>query len=224
MTLHVAGREPAHRIAVVTAGLSEPSSTRLLADLLGEATASALRWRDGRGRRAAPAGPRDHRRPADRLPQRRPGAGDRDRHRRRRGDRGDPGVQRFVLRPVQVVLRRPRERRARRHPGAGRRDGRHGPPLARARARPASAVQLPARGRRAHRRLRRERGLGRHRRRRCPAPPHRPRGRRARRPRRSPARSPPAATSSTATSRRWGASRTCWGADLPRNESGRAGR
>jgi FMN reductase len=40
--LRLAGREPAHRIAVVTAGLSEPSSTRLLGDLLGEATAAAL--------------------------------------------------------------------------------------------------------------------------------------------------------------------------------------
>ena len=40
--LHVAGREPAHRIAVVTAGLSEPSSTRLLADLLGDATVAAI--------------------------------------------------------------------------------------------------------------------------------------------------------------------------------------
>lgn len=40
--LHLAGREPEHRIAVVAAGLSDPSSTRLLADLLGEATAAAL--------------------------------------------------------------------------------------------------------------------------------------------------------------------------------------
>jgi FMN reductase len=40
--LHVAGREPDHRIAVVSAGLSDPSSTRLLADLLGSATATAL--------------------------------------------------------------------------------------------------------------------------------------------------------------------------------------
>ncbi len=42
MTLRVAGRQPQHRIAVVAAGLSEPSSTRLLADLLGEAAATAL--------------------------------------------------------------------------------------------------------------------------------------------------------------------------------------
>ena len=33
---------PGHRVAVVTAGISEPSSTRLLADLLGDATAAAL--------------------------------------------------------------------------------------------------------------------------------------------------------------------------------------
>jgi FMN reductase len=45
MTLKLAGSgQPTdvRRIAVVTAGLSEPSSTRLLADLLGEATRSAL--------------------------------------------------------------------------------------------------------------------------------------------------------------------------------------
>ena len=40
--LHLAGRDGVHRIAVVAAGLSDPSSTRLLADLLGEATATAL--------------------------------------------------------------------------------------------------------------------------------------------------------------------------------------
>ncbi len=47
--LHLAGADrpdDVRRVAVVTAGLSEPSSTRLLADLLGEATAHALR-RDG---------------------------------------------------------------------------------------------------------------------------------------------------------------------------------
>ena len=42
MTLRVAGREPERRIAVVSGGLSDPSSTRLLADLLGSATATAL--------------------------------------------------------------------------------------------------------------------------------------------------------------------------------------
>lgn len=45
MTLKLAGGSPAddvRRIAVVAAGLSEPSSTRLLADLLGEATRAAL--------------------------------------------------------------------------------------------------------------------------------------------------------------------------------------
>jgi FMN reductase len=44
MTLKLAGSQPSdvRRIAVVTAGLSEPSSSRLLADLLGEATREAL--------------------------------------------------------------------------------------------------------------------------------------------------------------------------------------
>jgi FMN reductase len=37
-----AEKSPSRRIVVVTAGLSDPSSTRLLADLLGEATAAAL--------------------------------------------------------------------------------------------------------------------------------------------------------------------------------------
>src|SRR4051812_30802730 len=36
------GRSDVRRIAVVTAGLSEPSSTRLLADLLGEAVRAAV--------------------------------------------------------------------------------------------------------------------------------------------------------------------------------------
>ena len=43
--LHLAGTpgpRAARRIAVVSAGLSEPSSSRLLADLLGEATSAAL--------------------------------------------------------------------------------------------------------------------------------------------------------------------------------------
>jgi FMN reductase len=43
--LHLAGRPTTgdvRRIAVVSAGLSDPSSTRLLADLLGQATADAL--------------------------------------------------------------------------------------------------------------------------------------------------------------------------------------
>ena len=38
--------EPGRRVAIVTAGLSEPSSTRLLADLLGKATVAALAQRD----------------------------------------------------------------------------------------------------------------------------------------------------------------------------------
>jgi FMN reductase len=45
MTLRLAGADHStdvRRVAVVTAGLSDPSSTRLLADLLGEATRAAL--------------------------------------------------------------------------------------------------------------------------------------------------------------------------------------
>ncbi len=43
MTLRLAGSsEDVRRIVVITAGLSEPSSTRLLADLIGEATKVAL--------------------------------------------------------------------------------------------------------------------------------------------------------------------------------------
>lgn len=43
MTLRLAGSpEDVRRVVVITAGLSEPSSTRLLADLLGEATKVAL--------------------------------------------------------------------------------------------------------------------------------------------------------------------------------------
>ena len=46
-----------------------------------------------------------------------------------------------------------------RYAGAGRRDRRQRPALAGARPRAAAAVRLPARGRRTHRRLRRDRGL-----------------------------------------------------------------
>ena len=74
-------------------------------------------------------------------------------------DRGDAGLQRVVQRAVQDLLRRARQGRAGRHAGAGRRDRRHRPALAGARARAAAAVRLPARGRRADRRLRRQRGL-----------------------------------------------------------------
>ena len=65
-------------IAVVSAGLSVPSSTRLLADRLAAATVDGpARPRDrrrGPGRRAARARPRPGRPPGHRLPQRRPAA------------------------------------------------------------------------------------------------------------------------------------------------------
>ena len=61
-------------LAVVSAGLSTPSSTRLLADRLTAATVAALRARGDRrhrrGRRAARARPRPGRQPAHRLPER----------------------------------------------------------------------------------------------------------------------------------------------------------
>ena len=61
-------------LAVVSAGLSNPSSTRLLADRLTAATVEAAarprRRRDGRGRRAAGARPRPGRQPGHRLPER----------------------------------------------------------------------------------------------------------------------------------------------------------
>ena len=147
----------------MSAGLSEPSSTRLLADLLGRGDASrcARRTRDGRGRRAAPARPRGHRRPADRVP---------DRRARRARSRRSPSADAVIaVTPVfsasysglfKTFFDVLEPGTPRRHAGADRRDGRHGPALARARARAASVVQLPARGRRADGCLRRERGLG----------------------------------------------------------------
>ena len=61
-------------LAVVSAGLSVPSSTRLLADRLTAATVEALRRRgvetDRRGRRAARARSRSGRQPGQRLPER----------------------------------------------------------------------------------------------------------------------------------------------------------
>ena len=86
---------------VVTAGLSQPSSTRLLADQLAAATGRALRagGEHGRrrGRRAARPRARHHRQPAHRLPVRRAG-----RRRSTRSpaadarDRGDAGLQRVA--------------------------------------------------------------------------------------------------------------------------------
>ena len=69
-----------------------------------------------------------------------------------------------LQRAVQDVLRRARRGRAGRQAGAARRHRRHGPALARARPRAAAAVRLPARGRRADRRVRGHRGLRRRRR------------------------------------------------------------
>ena len=104
------------RIVVISAGLSVPSSTRLLADRLGRRRRVAALRRAGRGRRhrAAPARAPAGRPPADRLPDRRAGRRDRDGTPRRRADRRDAGVLGVVLRAVQDVLRRARAGPARR--------------------------------------------------------------------------------------------------------------
>ena len=131
-------------------GLSNPSSTRLLADQLAAATTGALRGRgeQRRGRRRSSCG-------RWRTPSRttcspasptgeleamlEPG---------RRADaphRRHPGLLGVLLRPVQDVLRRARARLAGRQAGAPRRDRRHRAALAGARPRDAAAVHLPAR-------------------------------------------------------------------------------
>ena len=125
---------------------------------------SALRDRgvdaDRRGRRAARARPRPGRQPAHRLREHEPARGARHRDRRRRPDRRHADLLRLLQRPVQDVLRRRRQGRADGQARAARRDRRHGPALARPRPRAAAAVRLPARGRRADRRLRGGGGLG----------------------------------------------------------------
>ena len=150
-------------VAVVSAGLSQPSSTRLLADRLSGAVTAGVRaaghdvlvenvelrplahaladnlltgLRAARPRRRGPVG-----------------------HRGRRGHRGHPGVRGVLLRAVQDVLRRRGEGRPARRTGAARGHRRQRPPLAGRRARPAAAVRLPAGRGGAHRRLRRDRGL-----------------------------------------------------------------
>ena len=101
----------AHAV-VVTAGLSQPSSTRLLADRLAAATSRArpdavetvvIELRD--------TGARHRQQPADRLRQSgklRQALDAVDR--RRRADRRHADLQRLVQRAVQVVLRRARTR------------------------------------------------------------------------------------------------------------------
>ena len=146
-------RSPARRLVVVSAGLGQPSSTRLLSRPAG--------GRDRRGTCATPASSRgvevielrDHAQDlANHLLTGFPSptlqaaidavlAAD-----------GliavTPDLQRVVQRPVQAVLRRRRAGRARRQAGPDRGDRRHGPPFAGARARDAAAVRLPERGRR----------------------------------------------------------------------------
>ena len=135
-------------VAVVSAGLSQPSSTRLLADRLARATQRAAAARDPprrvRGHRTPRAGQGHHGQPAHRVPEREAPPGPRRDDERRRRDRGDARVQRLLQRAVQVVLRRGRPAVAGRQAGADRRDRRFRPALAGARPRDAAAFLVPA--------------------------------------------------------------------------------
>ncbi len=115
-------------IAVVSAGLSVPSSTRLLADRLAgrdrRGPARARRRRHRRGRRAARACPRPGRQPGHRVPEREPAGGAGHGGRRRRPDRRHADLLRLLQRAVQDVLRRGRQGRAERQARPAGRDGR----------------------------------------------------------------------------------------------------
>ena len=151
-------------LVVVTAGLSEPSSSRLLGDRLAAAVERHLR-EAGLEPRLEVIELRDHAVdlanqmltgfPTPVAPggaRRRPGGG--------RGHRRHADLQRLVQRPVQAVLRCHRSRRVPRQARAHRRHRRHAAALARDRARDPPALRLsPGRGR-PDRRLRRDRGLG----------------------------------------------------------------
>lgn len=121
------------RIVAVAAGLSSPSSTRLLADRLAEATREALESGQDRRVEVEVVELRDlavdiANHLVTGFPCGRPEEGDRRGDRGGRPDRGDARVHRLVQRAVQVVLRPGREhrpdRQARRRRG-DRRDPRH---------------------------------------------------------------------------------------------------
>ena len=94
-------------LVVVSAGLSVPSSTRLLADRITAASVAALGEAEVDAHRAASARARAHRQPAHRVPRSPTRRGDRRGTPRRRPGRGHTGLLRVVLRAVQDVLRRP---------------------------------------------------------------------------------------------------------------------
>ena len=148
-------------IVVISAGNSVPSSTRILADSLGTATQRRSRPTSARTpqvpchRAARARAPPDRQRP-HRLPHRRPRRCRTPGGRGRRGHRGQPGLHRLLLRPLQDVLRRPRGRHPRGQAGPDRRHRRHQAPLAGARVRDAPALRLPEGRRGTHRRLRRQ--------------------------------------------------------------------
>ena len=186
------GPEPmsTRTLAVVSAGLSVPSSTRLLADRLTDRdrrrAARARRRRHRRGRRTARARPRPGRQPGHRVP---------ERALRTALDTVTGADGLIAVTPIfsasysglfktffDVLDKDALDGQARARGG----DGRHGAALAGARARAAPAVRLPARGRRPHGGVRRLGGLGQRRiRRPRPGRPHRAGRRRARRPRRT---------------------------------------
>ena len=104
-------RDTRRSLVVVSGGLSQPSSTRLLADRLQRPRPASPRRRHragDRGHRAPRSRPGPHEPPADRLPEPDPAGGDRRRPWRGRPDRRDADLQRVVQRPLQAVLRRPR--------------------------------------------------------------------------------------------------------------------
>ena len=155
------------KLAIVSGGLREPSSTRLLADRLGaggrdRAGRAGHRRSTAFGDRTAPAGAADHGRDADRVRAARAGGRLRDGRQRRRAHRRDPGVQRLVQRTVQVASSTcsPRSRLSDMPVLIAATGGTERHSLG-ARARVASDVLLPARDRlpdrgvRRHRRLRR---------------------------------------------------------------------
>ena len=136
------------RLVVISAGTSDPSSTRLLADRIAQKSLDRARRRHGATveRDRARAARRRHRaRRRRRLPGRGAPGGDRPARRRRRDHRRHPGLQGRHQRAVQDVRRRPRQRPAHRQAGPARRHRRHAAPRAGHRRPAAPAVRLPAR-------------------------------------------------------------------------------
>ena len=153
------------RLVVVTAGVSEPSSTRLLADRAAQKTLDLLRESGMPATvgviELGPLAVDIAQAIVSGFPERAPAERDRAARRRRRGHRQHARLQGRHQRAVQVVRRHPRQRPAHRQARDPRRDRRHGPARhGRRRAAPA-ALRVPARAPGADLALRRARGLGR---------------------------------------------------------------